>query len=524
MMRMLHRGVLVLTLAVAPLRGSAQPAPTSRPAERDERGASGSAATPGASGSAATPAMNGSAASPGAIPTPAEQAATQEPVREVSGEAPYFPQPPRRLERRPLIATAEALAINGLFWLGAFALGKPYARISYDSVRDNLKSDWVWDEDAFATNQFGHPYMGALAYNAARSNGFGMFGSSVFSFASSAWWELFMETETPSINDQFFTPFGGILFGEVMHRYGRAMLWNENPGRIALAALVDPIGSFNRSALGDVWARPQPPPMFGFLSAGWAGLSADFGTADGTVAESSFARLHVGINLSYGLPIDRSFRPRRPMDHFEFSAEGDVSPDDAFFAVHTRGLLWGRNVDLGLAQAVIGVFGGYDFESPKNIRVGAASIGAGATMHVPLGERNFFQGTGVLSFIPFGAAGGNVDETKEVTERDYHRGYGSSQLLLARLARRGLGMVYGSSTNFEIDGTYFDEGSEIISFTRVGGMVALLGRHGVGVEGVFSVRRATFEDKTRDVLDSSAQLRISYVLMQDLTFGGGAAP
>jgi hypothetical protein len=264
--------------------------------------------------------------------------------------------------------------------------------------------------------------------------------------------------------------------------------------------------------------------MFGFLSVGWNGLSADFGTADGTVAESSFSRLHVGIGLSYGLPLSDSFKPRRPMDHFELLVEGDVSPDDAFFAIHTRGLLWGRNIAVGPAHSVIGLFGGYDFESPKNIRVGAASLGAGGTFHVPLGERNFFQGTGVLSLIPFGAAGGNVDETKAETERDYHRGYGSSQLLIGRLARRGLGMLYATSTSFEIDGTYFDEGSEIISFTRAGGMIALLGRHGIGVEGVFSVRRATFEDKTRDVLDSSAQLRISYVLMQDLTFGGGAAP
>jgi hypothetical protein len=462
------------------------------------------------------------ASTPTLTPAPTPDAA--EPMRPISSEAPWFPQPPRRLDRRPFIATAEVLAINGIFWLVAFAIGKPYARISYDSVKTNLESDWVWDEDAFATNQFGHPYLGALLYNAARSNGFGMLGSSIYSFAGSAWWELFMETETPSINDQFFTPFGGILFGEVMHRYGRAMLWNENPGRTALAALVDPIGSFNRSALGDTWARPQPPPMFGFLSAGWNGLSADFGTADGTVTESSFARLHVGIGLSYGLPLGPSFRPRRPMDHFEFLAEGDVSPDDAFFAIHTRGLLWGRNAKLGPAHAVIGIFGGYDFESPKNIRVGAASIGGGATFHLPLGDRNFFQGTGVLSFIPFGAAGGNVGETKEETERDYHRGYGSSQLLLGRLGRRGLGMLYVKSTSFEIDGTYFDEGSEIISFTRVGGMVALYGRHGAGVEGVFSVRRATFEDKTRDVLDTSAQVRISYVLMQDLTFGGGAAP
>ena len=90
------------------------------------------------------------------------------------------------------------------------------------------------------------------------------------------------------------------------------------------------------------------------------------------------------------------------MDHFEFLAEGDVSPDDAFLSIHTRGLLWGRNVEVGPAQMVGGVFGGYDFESPEHIRVGAASLGLGGTFHLPLGDRDFFQGTGVVSFIPFG--------------------------------------------------------------------------------------------------------------------------
>jgi len=446
----------------------------------------------------------------------------------MSREPMWVPQPPRRLRRSFLIATTEVLAINGIFWLVAFSIGKPYARISLDSIKANLTSDWVWDEDAFATNQFGHPYLGSLMYNAARSNGFGMLGASIFTFAGSGFWELFMETETPSINDQFFTPFGGVLFGEVLHRFGRAVLWNGDPrprvGRVILSTIVDPIGMFSSSAFGDAWAQPQPPPMFGWVSAGWNGLSATYDTGEGSVTNRSLARLHVAMGITYGLPIDDSFRPTRPMDHFEFLAEGDVSADSAFLSIHTRGLLWGRAFGLGAAHAVGGLFGGYDFENPENIRVGAASLGIGGTFHVPLGERNFVQGTAVLSAIPFGAAGGNVKEQPGMeTERDYHRGWGSAQLFIARLGRRGLGMLYASSSNFEIDGTYFDEGTEVVSFTRVGGMMSVIGRHGINVEGVFSARKGTFTDNTRDRYDTSAQLRISYTLMQDLTFGGGAA-
>jgi hypothetical protein len=319
-----------------------------------------------------------------------------------------------------------------------------------------------------------------------------------------------------------------VLFGEVLHRFGRAILWRGDPrpraGRVIVSTVVDPIGMFTSSAFGDAWEIPQPPAMFGFVSAGWNGVINDFGTADGSVTNRSLQRLHVALGISYGLPLDDSFRTTRPMDHFEFLAEGDVSSDDAFLSIHTRGLLWGRAFALGPTHAVGGLFGGYDFENPPRIRVGAASLGPGGTFHLPLGDRNFFQGTAVVSVIPFGAAGGDVDEQPGMeTERDYHRGWGASQLLLARLARRGLGMLYASSTTFEIDGTYFDEGTEVVSFTRAGAMVALYGRHGLSVEGVMSVRQGTFEDKTRDALDSSMQLRVSYVLMQDRTFGGGAA-
>lgn len=440
-----------------------------------------------------------------------------------------YPEPPRRLRRSHPIAIAQVLGINAVFSLGALALGKDYVKISPGSIWTNLQSDWVWDEDAFATNQFGHPYLGSLMYSAARSNGIGMFGASIYTFVGSAFWELVMETETPSLNDQFFTPFGGVLFGEVLHRFGRTLLWDNDPrpriGRLLLSTVIDPVGAFTRSAFGEAWSMPQPPVTFGYLSLGWNGLSADFDAPGGRVFEQSLGRLHASVVLSYGLPTSSLFRPRRPMDHFEFHADASVSPDDAFASIHTRGLLWGRAFTLGGAHAVGGLFGGYDFANPKQIRIGAASLGLGATAHLPLGDRNFVQGTLIASLIPFGAAGGGVDEDQAgtTTERDYHRGYGSAQLLIARLARRGLGVVYVTNRTFEIDGTYFDEGSEVVSFTRFGVMAAVIGRHGLQVESTVSVRRGNFPDDARDILDTSAQLRISYVLLQDRSFGGGAA-
>ena len=41
--------------------------------------------------------------------------------------------------------------------------------VSWSSVRRNLKSKWVVDNDEFATNQFLHPYQGSIYHTAARS-------------------------------------------------------------------------------------------------------------------------------------------------------------------------------------------------------------------------------------------------------------------------------------------------------------------------------------------------------------------
>jgi hypothetical protein len=438
-----------------------------------------------------------------------------------------FPRPPRRLRHSYLGATGEILGINAMFSLVALAIGKEYVKISPSSIWKNLNSDWVWDEDAFDTNQFGHPYLGSLMYSAARSNGFSVMGASVATFLGSAFWELFMETETPSINDQIFTPIGGILLGEVLHRYSRAVLWSGDPrpraGRVALATVTDPIGMFTRSALGEAWTIEQPPDMFGYLAVGWNGLSADFSPPDGEPIHKTSAQFRVSLGLTYGIPTSAAFEPQRPMDHFEMTVDGGASPHSWSLALHTRGLLWGRAFALGRARALGGVYGGYDFENPERIRIGAASLGVGATMHLPFGSKNFLQGTFVVSAIPFGAAGGGVEEVmKPGLDRDYHRGPGSTQSLQLRLGRKGLGAVYLDSRNFEINGEYFDEGSEVVSLTRLGAQLAIYGRHGLSIESQLSVRHATFEDPMHDVLDTSAQFRISYVLFQDRSFGGGS--
>lgn len=56
-----------------------------------------------------------------------------------------------------------ALFSNLVFWVwGLTVLQAEYSEISPSSIATNFREGWEWDEDAFATNQLGHPYQGQL--------------------------------------------------------------------------------------------------------------------------------------------------------------------------------------------------------------------------------------------------------------------------------------------------------------------------------------------------------------------------
>lgn len=453
---------------------------------------------------------------PPAVPTPAEAAALVEP---------QVPADPIVLRRSYGWATIHVLALNaGFSVLGLLVFDKDYLRISPGSVWENVTGPWAWDDDDFTTNQFGHPYFGNLSFNAARSNGIGFWGSSLASFASSLFWELVMETATPSINDQLFTPAGGIMLGESLHRLGEAIRWRDRsfPSR-ALAFAVDPMGAVSRWTHGDAYVLMEPPSRFGYLSFGWNGLSVDFDAPAGHRIERMIPRVHAAIAQSYGLPTDARFQPRRPLDHFELLFEGDFSEEGASLSLNTRGMLWGRAARLSRGGAIGGVMASYDFMSQARTRVSAVSVGLGGVVHRPFGDGRFVQVHLGAGFIPYGAAGEDVyvdPEKGESSHSSYHRGPGATGLLDLRLGWRGYGLAYANARSYYIDAAPFGEGTELVSHARVGVIAGLHAPHAVQLEGMFSSRRATFAEARRDAVDTSAQLRISYTYTSDFDFGG----
>lgn len=115
---------------------------------------------------------------------------------------------------------------------------------------NNVKDGPVWDKDNFIFNYVLHPYGGAAYYMGARSQGFNMFYSFLYTtFISTFVWEYGFEAfmEIPSIQDLILTPTTGTLMGEgfyllkrhiVSHGYtlfGSSILGN------VVVYLIDPV-------------------------------------------------------------------------------------------------------------------------------------------------------------------------------------------------------------------------------------------------------------------------------------------
>jgi hypothetical protein len=62
--------------------------------------------------------------------------------------------------------------------------------VTMDSIRRNLHSGWVTDNDPFKVNQLGHPYQGSMYHGFARSAGLSYWESLGYTFAGSLAWEI----------------------------------------------------------------------------------------------------------------------------------------------------------------------------------------------------------------------------------------------------------------------------------------------------------------------------------------------
>ena len=162
-------------------------------------------------------------------------------------------------KKRPYQASFMTVGLNiGVWAFDRYVQNAEYAMIGFDSMKDNFKTGFVWDNDQMSTNIFMHPYHGNLYFNAARVSGFNFWQSGLFALGGSAMWEFLFESEYPSTNDIISTPIGGIALGESFYRISDLLVDDRTRGfnrvsREIGVFLISPINGVSRVINGEAW-------------------------------------------------------------------------------------------------------------------------------------------------------------------------------------------------------------------------------------------------------------------------------
>ncbi len=311
------------------------------------------------------------------------------------------------------------------------------------SIRRNLTSSWVVDNDPFRTNQLGHPYQGSIYHNFARSAGLDFWESLGYTFAGSAFWEVAGEKVPPSKNDQINTGVGGAFLGEALFRLSSLMIENSDGiprlWREAGAALISPAAGFNRLVFHDrmdALFASRNPAYYSRLQVGFSGTAK---TNQGiSSAKIKANEALADFSIDYGLPGKAGYAYSRPFDYFNLQAT--ASSANGFENVMTRGMLIGRAYEAGSSiRGIAGLYGSYDYIAPQIFRVSSTALSLGSTAEFRLSDSLALQGTAMagMGYAAVGATRSNA------TAIDYRYGWAPQALVAMR-------MIFGKEASLDL--------------------------------------------------------------------------
>jgi len=333
-------------------------------------------------------------------------------------------------KRYPLFRTAMGVPAGLAFtWLfDRFALNADYARIGIKTWKYNIKYGWEWDNDRFGINFVGHPYSGALSFNAARSNGYNYFESFGFAVTGSLLWEYFGENTRPSYNDLINTSISGAALGEILYRLSSNVLDDRTRGgervfREITAGLIDPERAINRLIQGKSFRITdtevyEKEPLNITL---YAGLHHINDATFGPFGKGSNS-IMINSQFDYGNPFE--IRDRKPFDFFRLRADLNFFVGRKFLDnVTGYGILFGKNSQLGKLAILAGGFQYYDYWDNDVFELGTIGLGGGVFTKLPISKTTNLYTNIHLSLVPLA---GNSTQiiTDTSTVRDYNFGGG----------------------------------------------------------------------------------------------------
>ncbi|HQQ76568.1 MAG TPA: DUF3943 domain-containing protein, partial [Thermoanaerobaculia bacterium] len=400
------------------------------------------------------------------------------------------------------------------FWLTAAEIGileflpyaqnrfvndEDYARISVESIRKNFDAGFSFDNDKFTTNQLGHPIAGGLFFNAARTNGYSFWESAPFVLAGSTFWEMFGETQGPSLNDLVNTTLGGITLGEASYRLSQMILDDRARGgariaREALAGLVNPTQLLTRVFTGEAWAvrsgrgeYVEPSRFVTELDAG----GRHFVSSTRTNPDQAV----LAAAIRYGDPFDRAVS--RPFDSFDLGVDMSYPSSAWLTRVEIRGLLGGWDVDPGETggRHVFGVFMDFDYTNNDTRMFSSQSFRFGLLSLRPLGGGVELRGEALGAVVPLAALKNDyLEESSGLVGRAYDYGPGAGIYTAIRFRRRELDLATLTYSVFWMHTSNGIGRNASLQSFRVEGRIPVAGPFAVGGSWTWGKRITTYDD------------------------------
>lgn len=348
-------------------------------------------------------------------------------------------------------AALQVTTLNMTVWIfNKYIMEEGWADISMESIWHNLQSGFVWDVDTFRTNQFGHPYHGALHYSIARANGLSFLESTLYSALGSLTWEILFESIQPSANDVIMNTLGGLTLGEVLYRTADLIIDESSSGlqralRETLAFFVNPAYGF-RFFSGDSFKSGYPAQKR-FYS-----LKFPFGARSSTTGSPLFL---IAANLEYKDYLRTNLPKIEPYEWFSLQIRlgfQDYGLSDQ--EIFSTGILTGRKVNNGLA----GLFGVFDYlNSQIYNKMSAIGIGPGLVTLSDFDADYYFSSSGVLTVI-LGGSSPSIDSSNghfgQKTNDPYYFGPGMMGRVKFEFGKRGLGSIHTGYSQYWVHSIY----------------------------------------------------------------------
>jgi hypothetical protein len=392
---------------------------------------------------------------------------------------------------------------------------RPTFAVTTTSIRRNLSSTWVVDNDPFDVNQFLHPYQGSVYFGSARSTGLGFWKSSAMTFGGSLLWEIAGETTTPSRNDQIASGIAGSFLGEPLFRLASLVLESADDGRPgfwrqAAAAVISPPTAVNRLVYGDRFKAIFPsgdPPVSSQFQLGLMGAA----TSQGTSPSFERGEATAGFAVDYGMPNGSAYTHRQPFDYF--TLEVASSSASRFESIFSRGLIFGKDYG-GVrgsshpVQGVWGLYGSYDYVAPQLFRVSSTALSVGSSFRRQVFGQSALQGT-IMAGIGYGAVG----SLTAGDDRAYH--YGVTPQVLANmrfLAGRSLVDLTLRDYHVSSIAAREDRGADNVARVDLQFTFRVVGHHAATVKYLWSQREA-FSPNLTDTLQSRGSIGFFYTFL-----------